>query len=100
MARVTLAPSTGSPLVLASVGDEDAALSAATLRGMGYGDVAVLEGGMAAWKEAGLTVETGLSGVMSPPVDVVPAGTDRSYADMVHYLRWEEALGEKYQPLG
>ena len=37
---------------------------------------------------------------MSPPVDVVPAGTDRSYADMVHYLRWEEALGEKYQPLG
>ena len=96
----SVAPSAGPPVVLTSLGDEDAALSAATLRGLGYGDVAVLEGGMAAWKEAGLSVETGLSGVMSPPVDVVPAGTDRSYADMVHYLRWEEALGEKYQPLG
>jgi rhodanese-related sulfurtransferase len=93
----SVAPSTGAPVVVTSVGDEDAALSAATLRGLGYGDVRVLEGGMAAWKEARLPLETGLSGVMSPPVDLVPAGTDRSYADMVHYLRWEEALGEKHQ---
>ena len=29
-------------------------------------------------------------------VEVVPAGPERSYADMMHYLRWEEALGQKY----
>ena len=95
----SVAPSTDLPVMVTSVGDEDAALSAATLRGLGYGDVTALAGGTVAWKEAGLSVETGLSGIMSPPVDVVPAGTDRSYADMVHYLRWEEALGERYRPL-
>ena len=34
--------------------------------------------------------------VMAPPVDVVPAGPDRNFADMQNYLRWEEALGHKY----
>ena len=24
-------------------------------------------------------------------------GPDRNYAEMMHYLRWETALGEKYQ---
>ncbi len=53
---------------------------------------------MSAWRGAGLAVEQGLSGVMRPPDDVVPAGPERSYADMIHYLRWEEALGSKYAP--
>ena len=38
----------------------------------------------------------GLTGVMRPPDDVVPAGPDRGYADMINYLRWEEKLGHKY----
>jgi 3-mercaptopyruvate sulfurtransferase SseA len=62
---------------------------------LGYGNVAVLEGGMAAWRQAELPVEQGLSGVMKPPDDVVPSGPDRSYAEMVNYLRWEEALARK-----
>ena len=33
---------------------------------------------------------------MATPTDVVPAGPDRNFADMQHYLRWEEALGHKY----
>jgi hypothetical protein len=33
---------------------------------------------------------------MRPPDDVVPAGPDRGYADMINYLRWEERLGHKY----
>jgi hypothetical protein len=53
---------------------------------------------MAAWQKAGLPVERGLSGVMTPPTDVVPAGPDRNFADMQNYLRWEEALGYKYAP--
>ena len=44
------------------------------------------------------TVELGLSGVLSPPNDVLAFGQDRNYADMQHYLRWETALGEKYAP--
>ena len=95
----SVAPSRDAPLVVTSLGDEDAVLSAASLADLGYGDVSALEGGTSAWRAAGYAVEQGLSGVMSPPVDMVPAGTDRTYADMVHYLRWEEALGEKYQPL-
>jgi hypothetical protein len=34
---------------------------------------------------------------MRAPDDVVPAGPERTYADMIHYLRWEQALGEKYE---
>ena len=68
----------------------------ATLLDLGYEDVSVLEGGMNAWTEAGLPVEKGLSGVMTAPNDVVPAGPDRNYADMMNYLRWEETLGHKY----
>ena len=46
---------------------------------------------------AGLPVEKGLTNVMSPPADVVASGPARNYADMMNYLRWEEALGHKYE---
>ena len=75
---------------------QNAALAGATLKGLGYQDVSVLEGGMAAWRQAGLGVEQGLSGVMRAPTDVVVSGPDRNFADMMNYLRWETALGEKY----
>ena len=75
---------------------QNSVFAAATLRDMGYSSVAVLSGGMNAWRAAGLPVETGLSGVMSPPTDLVASGPDRNYADMMNYLRWETALGEKY----
>jgi len=67
------------------------------LKGMGYEDVSVLDGGMAAWRKAGMDIEQGLSGVMGPPTDMVLSGPDRNYADMMNYLRWETALGEKYE---
>jgi rhodanese-related sulfurtransferase len=73
-------------------------LAAATLNELGYQNVSVLDGGMEAWRKAELPVERGLSGVMAPPVDVLPAGPDRNFADMQNYLRWEEALGHKYTP--
>ena len=52
---------------------------------------------MTSWRSAGLDVETGLTGITRPPADVVYSGPDRNYAEMMHYLRWETALGEKYQ---
>ena len=37
-----------------------------------------------------------MAGATNPPTGVLPTDTDRNHADMVSYLRWEEALGHKY----
>jgi rhodanese-related sulfurtransferase len=92
-----LAPDWTEPIVVTDPVGTDAILAAATLLDLGYHDVAALAGGVGAWVAAGLELERGLSGVLSPPDDLVPAGPDRSYADMIEYLRWEEALGKKYE---
>ena len=91
-----LVPALDAPVTVTCNDGRNSLLAAATLQDLGYSDVAVLEGGMAAWRAAGLPLETGLSGVMSPPTDLVASGPDRNYADMMNYLRWETALGEKY----
>ena len=91
-----LVPDKGTSVTVSCRDGQNSLFAAATLRDMGYGSVAILAGGMNAWRAAGLPVETGLSGVMSPPTDLVASGPDRNYADMMNYLRWETALGEKY----
>jgi rhodanese-related sulfurtransferase len=89
-------PSKDTPVAVTCGDGRASILAGATLEELGYQRVSVLEGGMEAWRKAGLPVEQGLSGVMAPPTDVVPAGPDRNFADMQNYLRWEEALGHKY----
>lgn len=91
-----IVPSKSTPLAVTCNDGLGSALAAATLKEMGYQDVSILDGGMAAWQRAGLPLEKGLSGVMAAPTDVVLAGPDRNFADMQNYLRWEEALGRKY----
>ena len=91
------APDKAAPVVVTCTDGVASTFAGATLADEGYVDVSVLEGGMRAWLQAGRDVEQGLSGVMSTPADVVPAGTDRGYADMMNYLRWEEELGRKYE---
>ncbi|RPH81548.1 MAG: hypothetical protein EHM88_11060, partial [Candidatus Rokuibacteriota bacterium] len=91
-----VAADTGAPIVVTDDDGHDAALAAATLLELGYTDVATLAGGTTAWREDGRPLERGLTGVLRPPDDVVPAGPERSYADMINYLRWEEKLGHKY----
>ncbi|MDE2842616.1 MAG: rhodanese-like domain-containing protein, partial [Chloroflexota bacterium] len=91
-----LVPDKDTSITVSCRDGQNSVFAAATLRDMGYSSVAVLSGGMNAWRAAGLPVETGLSGVMSPPTDLVASGPDRNYADMMNYLRWETALGEKY----
>src|SRR5262247_3704017 len=93
-----IAPSKQGSIVVTCADGRGSALAAVTLSELGYQSVAMLEGGMNAWQKAGLPIEKGLSGVMAPPTDVVPAGPDRNFADMQNYLRWEEALGHKYAP--
>jgi rhodanese-related sulfurtransferase len=91
-----IAPDKSAAIAVTCNNGQNAALAGATLKEMGYQDVSVLEGGIAAWRQAGLGVEQGLSGVMRPPTDIVPSGPERNFADMMNYLRWETALGEKY----
>ncbi len=91
-----LVPDQDTPVAVTCTNGQNAALAGATLRKLGYSKVSVLDGGMTGWRAAGLAEETGLSGVMHPPADLVPSGPDRNYADMMNYLRWETALGEKY----
>jgi rhodanese-related sulfurtransferase len=92
-----IVPSKSTSVAVTCVDGRSAVLAAATLQALGYQTVSALDGGMAAWQKAGLLLEKGLSGVMVAPTDVVPAGPDRNFADMQNYLRWEEALGQKYQ---
>jgi rhodanese-related sulfurtransferase len=91
------APSRETPVTVTCADGRLSILSASTLTQMGYRNVSVLDGGMTSWRSAGLDVETGLTGITRPPADVVYSGPDRNYAEMMHYLRWETALGEKYQ---
>jgi rhodanese-related sulfurtransferase len=93
-----LAPDWTEPIVVTDPDGTDSLLAAATLLDQGYHDVTALAGGTRAWTAAGRPLERGLTGVMEPPVDVVPAGPERSYADMIQYLRWEEALA--HNPAG
>jgi hypothetical protein len=53
---------------------------------------------MKRWLGEGLSVEKGLTGVMSPPDDMVAFGSERNFAEAINYLRWEEELGRKYEP--
>ena len=91
------APSKDSPVAVTCADGRLSILAASTLSALGYRNVSTLDGGMAAWQKAGLEVEVGLTGVTRAPTDVLYSGPDRNYADMMHYLRWETALGEKYQ---
>jgi rhodanese-related sulfurtransferase len=84
----------GSRVVVTCTDGIPSTLAAATLRDSGY-DASVLQGGLATWTAAGLPIERGLTGVTSIPNDVLPA--QRSYAEMHNYLRWEEALGQKWE---
>jgi rhodanese-related sulfurtransferase len=93
-----VAADTAAPVVVTDEDGHDAVLGAATLLDLGYRDVAALAGGTEAWRKEGRPLEHGLTGVLRPPDDVVPAGPDRSFADMINYLRWEERLGHKYAP--
>jgi len=93
---VDAAPDKGASITVTCRDGRGSTLAAATLQSMGYTSVTALDGGMAAWKRAGLPVEQGLTGIVRPPSDINYLGVSRSYGEMMNYLRWETALGEKY----
>ena len=94
---VGMVPDKSTSVTVTCATGRNSALAAVTLGELGYSNVSVLEGGMGAWRQAGLTVEQGLTGIVRPPADINYLGVDRSYGEMMNYLRWESELGVKYE---
>ena len=84
------------PLIVICEDGRQSLLAVQTLQELGFADVSAVQGGMAAYRDQGLPLEVGLTGVLAPPNDILTFGPQRGFADMQHYLRWETALGEKY----
>ena len=85
------------PIIVICESGEQSLLAAHSLIQRGRTDVTAVAGGMVAYRVARLPIEEGLTGVLAPPNDILAFGPQRGYADMQHYLRWETALGEKYE---
>ena len=60
---ITLLPSTTTPIVVMDDGNDDdrAARAAARLAAQGYADVSIMDGGLAAWAQAGYVVYKGVN---------------------------------------
>ena len=86
------APDRSQHVLLTCADGVQSTLAAATLRRLGYAAARVLDGGLVAWKAAGLEVETGPGTMLDEAEDVVQKPYERGRAAMEAYLRWEEAL--------
>jgi rhodanese-related sulfurtransferase len=100
-------PNKATPLVLMCRRGKLSPLSVPTLKDMGYQQVAILQGGFAAWKAAQFPVEQGLGEqVEFEELAIAEVGLfgggpyGFSHERMAQYLRDEEALGHKYRPKG
>jgi rhodanese-related sulfurtransferase len=85
-------PDRARPVILTCEDGVGSTLAATTLAGLGYKDVAVLEGGTRAWAAAGRPLEPGPTRLLDEPDDVVLKPYQRGREAMEAYLRWEEAL--------
>ena len=92
LAFAQAAPDPARPVLLTCADGVQSTLAAATLRRMGYATARVLDGGVAAWRAAGLPVETGPGSMLGEADDVVQKPYERGRPAMEAYLRWEEAL--------
>ena len=89
------APDKGRRVIVTCVDGVQSILAAATLRRLGYAAACVLDGGLEAWRAAGLEVETGPGTMLDEADDVVQKPYERGRAAMEAYLRWEEALDQR-----
>ena len=93
------------PIVVISNRGERATFAVRTLHALGYGNVAVLAGGLDAWRQDGFDLVEGLDGAdvslqeAKEDADLVnrPSALARNRDDMVAYLEWETRLGDKYE---
>ncbi|HSK29070.1 MAG TPA: rhodanese-like domain-containing protein [Candidatus Limnocylindria bacterium] len=88
-----LFPEHGQAIVLTCPDGQNSAFAAQTLIDLGYTNVAVLTGGVAAWSAAGYATESGLAACLTEPNDVVLSPSIRgNKEDMQRYLDWETNL--------
>ncbi|MEL7566534.1 MAG: rhodanese-like domain-containing protein [Dehalobacterium sp.] len=80
------------PIVLTCSDGINSILAASTLMDLGYEDIQVLNGGIKAWQSAGFALESGYSGIIDDPDDILPKSHERTREQMVKYLSWEEKL--------
>src|SRR2546426_5030766 len=85
-------PDRTRPIVLTCEDGVASTLAAATLAGLGYKEVSVLDGGTRAWTDAGRPLEEGTTRLWDEADDVVLKPYQRGREAMEVYLRWEEAL--------
>jgi rhodanese-related sulfurtransferase len=90
-----VAPDTQADVLVTCADGVQSTLAAATLRRLGYAGARVLDGGLAAWRAAGLAVESGPGAALDEADDVVQKPYERGRAAMEAYLRWEEALDDR-----
>jgi rhodanese-related sulfurtransferase len=83
---------TGQPVVVTCGDGLSSTLAAHTLGRHGHAGARVLDGGVRAWRAAGLPIETGATALADDPDDVVLKPYEKGRAAMEAYLRWEEAL--------
>lgn len=84
-----------SPLVLVSSNERHAAYAATALDVLSdHGAVSYLEGGTAAWIDAGRPTASGTDGMLVEPRDAVMKPYFQGEAEMRAYLEWEKELAE------
>jgi 3-mercaptopyruvate sulfurtransferase SseA len=71
-----------------------AAYAAENLVELGYHEVWVLDGGVAAWTKAALPVEKGLDD--PDPLDIVTPPYAKDRETMARYLAWEQQLTQRH----
>jgi rhodanese-related sulfurtransferase len=86
-------PDRRRPIVLTCPDERHSVLAARALAALEYLEVAVLAGGVDAWKAAGYPTEGGLERCLLEPNDAVLSPSIRgSREEMQHYLEWETNL--------
>jgi rhodanese-related sulfurtransferase len=86
-------PDRRQSIVLTCIDGMQSIFAALALQRIGYMAVAVLSGGVRAWKAAGLPIETGLDARLVEANDVVLSPSIRGgKEDMQRYLDWETKL--------
>ena len=93
-----LFPDRGQLIVVSCPDGQQSTLAGKSLQELNYKNIFVLKEGVDNWKRAGRPIETGLSGALMEPNDVVvPASQSGDRDAMVRYLNWESDLGSKYR---
>jgi rhodanese-related sulfurtransferase len=94
-----LCPDKSRTIILTCPDGRQSVLAARSLRGLGFGEVSVLDGGLSSWSREGCPTEGGLEGkcAVEPKDVVVPASASGNKQAMIRYLEWEHAMGDKFK---